>query len=228
MRRLPVDTSSLPEHEPRSDFGRRLVERRVQLGLSQQAAAAGAAMDPGYLDYLESSPGPDPSRATVLRLALALKTTPALLLGDGILGPPGQGAPAIGARLTDLGISESLALLAAGGLGRFVYLEPRGPVAIPVNFRMFEGDIVFRTASSTQPAVRAAQQRVSFEVDHIDDALREGWSVLVSGKSHLAVDPVELRKLQGLELKPWAAGHRNAYVRITPEEITGRRIRSSA
>ena len=228
MRKLPVDTSSLLEHEPRSDFGRRLVERRVQLGLSQQAAAAGAAMDAGYLDYLESSPGPDPSRATVLRLAAALQTTPALLLGDGVLEPPGQGAPALGARLTDLDSSESLALLSAGGVGRFVYLEPRGPVAIPVNFRLFEGDIVFRTEPSTQLAARAAQQRVSFEVDHIDDALRQGWSVLVSGKPRLVADPVELGQLHALDLKPWAAGHRNAYIRITPEEITGRRIRAGA
>jgi len=226
MRKLPVDTSSLLEREPRSDFGRRLVERRAQLGLSQEQAAAGAAMDTGYLDYLESSPGPDPSRATVLRLAVALHTTSELLLGDGVLEPPGQGDPALGARLTDLDVSESLALLGTGGVGRFVYLEPRGPVAIPVNFQMFEGDIVFRTAPSTQLAARAAQQRVSFEVDHIDDALREGWSVLVSGKSRLVADPAELGLLQALGLKPWAAGDRPSYIRITPEEITGRRIRA--
>ena len=226
MRKLPVDTSSSLDHEPRSDFGRRLVERREQLGLSQQAAAAGAAMDAGYLDYLESSPGPDPSRATILRLAAALKTTPAVLLGDGVLAPPGQGAREPGARLIDLDTSESLALMADGGVGRFVYLEPRGPVAIPVNFRIFEGDIVFRTAPSTQPAARAGQQRVTFEVDHIDDALREGWSVLVSGRSRVVSDPAELAELQALGLRPWAAGHRNAYIRITPEEVTGRRIRA--
>ncbi len=226
MKKLPVDTSSLLEHEPRSDFGRRLIERRMELGLSQQAVAAGAAMDLGYLDYLESSPGPDPSRATVLRLATVLQVEPHLLLGSGTQEPPGQGPPAVGARLIDLDTSESLNLLARGGVGRFVYLEPRGPVAVPVNFRMFEGDIVFRTAASTQLASRAAQQRVSFEVDHIDDALREGWSVLVSGRSRLVTDAEELGRLQGLELKPWAAGPRNSYIRITPEEITGRRIRA--
>jgi len=36
--------------------------------------------------------------------------------------------------------------------------------------------------------------RVSFDVDHIDDALGEGWSVLVSGDARLATGPAELER----------------------------------
>jgi len=34
------------------------------------------------------------------------------------------------------------------------------------------------------------------EVDHIDDALCQGWSVLVRGPAHRVAHPAELRRLQ--------------------------------
>ena len=80
-----------------------------------------------------------------------------------------------------------------GGCRPLRVLEPRGPVALPVNFRMFGDDVVFRTAALS--SVRSATHggRVGFEVDHIDDAMREGWSVLVTGYA-LELRDVEQRQ----------------------------------
>lgn len=211
-----------------SDLGRRVQERRSQLGLSVERVAAGASIDPGYLDYLESASDPDPSRTTLMRLAAALQTSVAALSGTGRTAPPGRGTARADAVLEPLSLGECTTLISPGGVGRFVFLEDRGPVAVPVNYRMLQGDILFRTSAATSLASRAAQRRVSFEVDHIDEALSEGWSVLVSGEARLVDDPSELAEAQEIGVQPWAGGDRDRYYRLRPIEVTGRRIRALA
>ena len=209
-----------------SDIGRRLAERRRELGLSLEKAAAGASIDPGYLEYLESASTPDPPPATLIRLATALDTTLEALRGAGQLTPAGRGCPRPGLRLDPLGRDECMALMEPGGVGRVVFLEARGPVAIPVNFRLDRGPVVFRTAAGTSLAARAGQLRISFEVDRFDEALSEGWSVLVSGRAKRVVDPLELAEVRRVGVKPWAGGEREVYIRLTPDEVSGRRIRA--
>ena len=207
-----------------SDLGRRLTRRREELGLSVERVAAGASIDPGYLAYLETAADPDPSRSTLRHLAVVLRTTPASLLGGDQGAPPGRRPPGAEAQLEAMGRQECFALIAPGGVGRFVFLEGRGPVAVPVNFRMLGQDVVFRTEAATSLSARAAQFRVSFEVDHIDEAMSEGWSVLLSGTAHKVEDPAELAQVVALGVEPWAGGDRDTYYRMHPEEVTGRRI----
>jgi hypothetical protein len=96
---------------------------------------------------------------------------------------------------------------------------------MPVNYRLLNGAIVFRTRGLASMTLAIQQPRVSFEVDRIDDALGEGWSVLVSGAAHLVTAPRELSDVSGLGITPWAGGERGIYVSITARDITGRRIR---
>lgn len=207
-----------------SDLGRRLTQRREELGLSLERVAAGASIDPGYLSYLETAADPDPSRSTLWRLAVVLQTSPASLRGGDRGRPPGRGPAGPEPILEEMGRQECFALIAPGGVGRFVFLEGRGPVAVPVNFRMLGQDVVFRTESTTSLSLRASQLRVSFEVDHIDEARSEGWSVLLSGTAHRVEDPTELAEVKALGIEPWAGGVRDTYYRMRTEEVTGRRI----
>ena len=207
-----------------SDLGRRLTRRREELGLSIELVAAGASIDPGYLSYLETAADPDPSRGTLWRLAVVLKTSSASLRGGDQGQPPGRGGPGPEPHLEEMGREDCFALIAPGGVGRFIFLEGRGPVAVPVNFRMLGKDVVFRTEARTSLAARAEQLRVSFEVDHIDDAMSEGWSVLLSGTAHRVDDPAERAEVEALRVEPWAGGARDTYYRIRAEEVTGRRI----
>ena len=70
-----------------------------------------------------------------------------------------------------------------------------------------------------------ADGRVSFEADHLDQAHREGWSVLVQGHAHTVTDEREVKRLEDrTHLEPWAGGARDVYVRITPTRISGRCI----
>jgi hypothetical protein len=66
---------------------------------------------------------------------------------------------------------------------------------------------------------------VSFEVDRVDEAMSEGWSVLVTGRLR-RVSPDELRQLEKLGVEPWAGGARTVYLRLELREVSGRRIRT--
>ena len=207
------------------DIGRRVARRRRELGLSVEDVAFRAGMTPDYVTYLESQPA-QLTQAGAMRLAVALETSANALLGGGVELPSGQGGAAPGAHLEALSREECRQFLAPGGVGRFVFLEARGPVALPVNFRMFGDDVVFRTAALS--SVRSATHggRVGFEVDHIDDAMREGWSVLVSGYAQEVRDVEQRQQLEQLGVEPWAGNERPFYVRIEPVEVSGRRIRT--
>jgi hypothetical protein len=128
--------------------------------------------------------------------------------------------------LTDLSLDQCQALIAPGGVGRVLFVEEgRGPVAIPVNYQMDGNDVVFRTGSGAGIGDGIQQASVSFDVDHIDEALGEGWSVLLTGTASVVKDPAELERAAALRIEPWAGGDRPIYVRLRPRRITGRAIR---
>lgn len=208
-----------------TDLGRRIQELRRAAGLSRDEAAARAGMAANYLAHLETSYDSNPTQAALAQLAAALGTTVRVLAGAGLEQPPGERPPGKQPALEVLSAAECRGYLGAGGVGRFLFVESRGPVAIPVNYRMLGDDIVFRTGTRPGLAAGAAQQRTSFEVDHLDEALSEGWSVLVSGGAHLVSTPAELAEARSLGIAPWAGGDRDSYVRIVARDITGRRIR---
>ncbi len=210
-----------------TDLGRRIAEQRERAGLTVAEAAARAGMAPGYLGYLESSAAPDPTAATLTRLAAALDVPPGSLSGADLnLAPGHQRSAAQHPVLETLTTQQCREHLAGGGVGRFLFVEPgRGPVAIPLNYLMDGDDIVFRTGRQGSIA-DAVRQQVSFDVDHIDDTLSEGWSVLLSGTARIITDPAELQHATALGIEPWAGGDRDVYVRLSASQITGRRIRA--
>ncbi len=139
-------------------------------------------------------------------------------------------APELGAHeraLRTLSPTECLELLEPGGVGRVGFGSPDGIMMLPVNFAVTANTIIFRTAPDTLLALHADAQ-VSFEVDRLDEALREGWSVLVHGHARKVTDEREVQHLEdGTHLEPWAGGARDVYVRIAPIRISGRRIQPS-
>ena len=205
------------------DLSRRIARRRAELHLSQVQLAARTGLSLRYLEYLERYPG-RPAPAVLRRLAAALRTTPAALLGAGANVPPGQGYPADVRFISKLMPAECRRLITPGGVGRIAVSTSSGPVVVPVNFAVLADTIVVRTAEGTVIDGHADEQ-VALEVDHIDEALCQGWSVLVRGPAHRVAHPAELRHLQeDAAVWPWPGGEREVYVRIVSREITGRRI----
>jgi transcriptional regulator with XRE-family HTH domain len=207
------------------DLGRRVAERRRELGMTADELATRAGMSPTYIRVIESSPSPQLSGAAMWRLAAALEVSVDGITGGGMEAPPGRADPSDRPALEAITTGECEALIAAGGVGRLVFVGKGGPTALPVNFRVLEGDIVFRTEPKAEFLGDLATGEVSFEVDHLDEALTEGWSVLLTGKSHVIEEPSEMDSAQSLSIVPWAGGDRDAYVRVVPGKITGRRIR---
>jgi transcriptional regulator with XRE-family HTH domain len=225
-----VDASQGPQGPPgdvpalhTGDLARRVARRREELGLSIEELAHKAGVDPGYLAYFEQSAAARLSTGTVLLLALALESTPEELYGARVDRPPGRGRAGRHPELRELTAEQCNAHVLAGGVGRIVYRTKRGPVAHPVNFAASEGDIVISTTVE-QAAALEDQERVSFEIDRVDEAMSEGWSVLVTGTARRVDDPDEVVALAALGLVPWAGGARHALVRIHPDELSGRLI----
>lgn len=177
-----------------------------------------------YLEYVERYPA-RPSAAALRQLAAALRTTPAALLGAGAGVPPGSGRRPSGQRMTTrLTPVECRRLIAPGGVGRIGFCTATGPVVVPVNFAVLADTFVIRTAEGTVVDAHA-DEPVALEADHIDEALCQGWSILVRGRGHHVQHPAELGRLQeDAVLWPWPGGEREVYVRILPDQITGRRI----
>lgn len=210
--------------KPQGDLGRRLTARRTQVGLSRREAAARAGMATSYLGHLEDHPGATPSTGALLRLAEALETTVTDLSGGAVDLPAGTGRAGRSPEFTTLRPGECRALLASHGVGRIAVPTSSGPVIVPVNYSVVDEAIVFRTARGATPALGDGCE-VGFEVDHIDEAFSQGWSVLARGTARVVTDPREQRRLtQRAYSAPWAGGSRNLWVRIRPFTVSGRRI----
>jgi nitroimidazol reductase NimA-like FMN-containing flavoprotein (pyridoxamine 5'-phosphate oxidase superfamily) len=112
-------------------------------------------------------------------------------------------------------------------VGRIAFGMATGPVVLPVNFAVLAGTIVIKTSQGTMIEGHADDQ-VAFEVDHLDQALGQGWSVLVRGPAHRVTHRAELDHVRrDTTLRPWPGGDRDVHVRIIPDQITGRRIQST-
>ncbi|MFD9389495.1 pyridoxamine 5'-phosphate oxidase family protein [Streptomyces sp. NPDC060000] len=223
--RVPAEAEAVQHDTPHpADIGRRVAVERRRRQLSREETARRARMSPGYLAYLEERPA-DPSMSTLIRLADALGTTVTTLRGGGLDLPPGLGQALVHPELRDIGPDECRTLLATHGVGRVAVSASDGhPAVVPVNYDVIDDAIVFRTAPDSTPAA-AVGTEVAFEVDHMDEALSQGWSVLAVGPASAVTEPDAVRGLsERAHTPPWAGGEREMWVSIRPTQLTGRRI----
>lgn len=130
----------------------------------------------------------------------------------------------------ELSEAESLRLIAQAEIGRIGFTSRYGPVIVPVNFKVLEGSVVFRTEAGNsldedlRTGIADAEYKVAFEIDEMNSADRTGWSVLIQGAAHYVEDEEERAIVTKVGVEPWVGGERNVYVRIKPTLISGRRI----
>jgi transcriptional regulator with XRE-family HTH domain len=209
---------------PAGDIGRRLALRREELGLTREEVAERAGIAATYLRYVEEQPTALPGPTFVLRVAEALESTVSQLRGGTTGLPPGMGEAAAHPVFTTLGRDECLALLSDHGVGRVAVTTDAGPAILPVNYAVVDETVIFRTAPAAAPSSVAGHE-VAFEVDRLDEALSEGWSVLVLGPAAQVTDADHVRRLRAqAHTAPWPGGNRDIWIRIRPVRITGRRI----
>jgi nitroimidazol reductase NimA-like FMN-containing flavoprotein (pyridoxamine 5'-phosphate oxidase superfamily) len=206
------------------DVGRRIIDRRHELNLSIDEVAERAGMAVGYFDYIEHTPIAELTPSALRRVALALEVSVPDLLGGEHGRAHGSARAATDTHLVKIEDAECRELLRQGGVGRVVFRSGERPVAIPLNFKTLNGDVVFRSAETSEIAAIAPVSPVSFEVDRIDDAMSEGWSVLATGTVRAILATEEIEKVSTLDIEPWAGGDRRTYFRLCVTELTGRRI----
>jgi hypothetical protein len=78
-----------------------------------------------------------------------------------------------------------------------------------------------RPPGPTQPRpagpAAAVGMDIAFEVDHVDEAMSQGWSVLVVGPASVAIEPDAVRRLaEHAHTEPWAGGGVRCGCRIGP------------
>jgi hypothetical protein len=127
--------------------------------------------------------------------------------------------------------AECLRLIAPGGIGRIVYMGRYGLTVLPVNYKLHQGSILFRTGQDSptgedlQTGIAHAEYQVAFEIDDIDPTAHEGWSVLIHGPAHQMTTDSERALVEESGVEPWGPGPKELAIRITPDRIAGRRLR---
>jgi len=129
-------------------------------------------------------------------------------------------------RLESLTEDDCVTLLRQGRVGRIVYQDDLGPIAIPVNYALAGRDVIMRVEGGAKRAAME-QPRIAFEVDHLEEEAHAGWSVIVRGPGRevpIEQVPELLHRMDGMFPTPWASGIHNVWLQITAEIVTGRRF----
>jgi nitroimidazol reductase NimA-like FMN-containing flavoprotein (pyridoxamine 5'-phosphate oxidase superfamily) len=109
-------------------------------------------------------------------------------------------------------------------LGRVAFIVDGRPIVLPVNYRAEADSVTFCTGPGTKLSNLKDGAQVAFEVDAMVSLLRSGWSVLVQGVAREVTDPEELNELSNSPLQNWATPDAKHWIRISIDEISGRRI----
>jgi len=154
--------------------------------------------------------------------------------GDVHLSPAGQEPAGTRPVLEPMDEAECMRLISPGGIGRLAFSGRYGLTVFPVNYKLHDGSIMFRTSQDSptdedlRTGIARAEYEVAFEIDAIDPATQVGWSVLIQGSAHHMTSEAERAAVRESGVEPWPGGSRERAIRITPTRVTGRRLRHPA
>ena len=129
-----------------------------------------------------------------------------------------------GSGVAVLSPAECWALLRDVEVGRLAVAVAGHPDIFPVNYLVDHATLVFRTAEGSKLAAVATSATVAFEVDGYDLAKGLAWSVVVKGQAREIKTLHDVVESVAFPLFPWQVGPKQRYVRIVPDEISGRRF----
>lgn len=129
--------------------------------------------------------------------------------------------------LRELTWPECEDLLQKHVVGRVGFCGAAGPLILPVNYRIYTGQVVFRTSPYGMLSELRRRTPVAFEIDGIDEPAETGWDVLGRGFAEAITLDHPLVQLWSSGPVPWAKGTRNLFVAITLTSLTGRVIRAA-
>jgi nitroimidazol reductase NimA-like FMN-containing flavoprotein (pyridoxamine 5'-phosphate oxidase superfamily) len=151
--------------------------------------------------------------------------------------PGGSASPGAGVSsprvVEQLDEAACLELLSTGRIGRLIYNSRYGPVALPSEYMVHDGSIIFRTYRVTfteedlRTGIAHAEYQVVMEVDQVDPDAREAWVVLVRGTAHHVDSEAERASIGNVGLESWVEGEPEHFILVVPVSIAGQRLRSA-
>ena len=95
----------------------------------------------------------------------------------------------------------------------------------PVNHRVLDGVVAFRTADGTKLGAAIEGSVVAFEIDRYDANSTAGWSVLIKGRAELLDEGTLRTQLRTTGVQPWRNRlPKPEWVVIRPDAVRGRRL----
>ena len=116
-----------------------------------------------------------------------------------------------------------LALLRLEEVGRLAISVGGHPDIFPINYAIDDETIVFCTAEGTKLAASFISPSIAFEADGYDTATGDAWSVVVKGRAE-EIEMHDLVDETAFPLYPWSSLPKSRFVRVVPQEISGRRF----
>ena len=114
-------------------------------------------------------------------------------------------------------------LLETEEIARVAWATSDGVAIVPVNYTVSDGCLWFRTQPDSSLGRQCREGgHLAVEVDHVDRSSHRAWSVVVNGSASLV--SAEDVPDAAMEMRVWPQGLPRTFVRLEPDELTGRRL----
>jgi len=128
------------------------------------------------------------------------------------------------ARTAHLTVSQCWSLLRTHEVGRLAVVVEDRPDIFPLNYAVDHGTVVVRTGEGSKLTASRSNPHVAFEVDEQSASDGHAWSVVLKGSLHTLQGTEDLIDAMGLPLFPWHEVPGQRYLRLVPDEVSGRRF----
>ncbi|GAA4717203.1 pyridoxamine 5'-phosphate oxidase family protein [Isoptericola chiayiensis] len=126
------------------------------------------------------------------------------------------------ATITTLTTEECWEVLADRPVGRLATAAGGDPEIFPVSFGVADGHVYFVTKPGSKLVELVVNSRVAFEADEWTE--QAAVSVVVKGTAEMLETDADLAQAEAIGIIPFVDDGKNVWVRITPSEVTGRRL----
>jgi nitroimidazol reductase NimA-like FMN-containing flavoprotein (pyridoxamine 5'-phosphate oxidase superfamily) len=125
--------------------------------------------------------------------------------------------------IKELGVHDCWKLLHSTSICRIAFTDGDAVENFPMNFVTTNGTLLMRTGEATKLSSFDGKM-VAVEADGMNQYGTIAWSVILKGHATVVSDAEETRDAMDTGLSPWQPGQKNTLIRITPQDISGRRF----
>jgi nitroimidazol reductase NimA-like FMN-containing flavoprotein (pyridoxamine 5'-phosphate oxidase superfamily) len=126
--------------------------------------------------------------------------------------------------IKELGVHDCWRYLRSTSICRIAFRDGDAVENFPVNFVPTNGTLLIRTGEGTRLASLDGRTPVAVEADGMNQYGTIAWSVILKGHGAVVSDEEEIQDAMDAGLSPWQPGQKNVLLRITPQELSGRRF----